>query len=117
MKKELDEFLKEMAKAPLLDRVEERKLLKAVQQKGTDCDEMRKLIECSGRHIISDSNGRFIVSLASQYQNQGLSLMELIDEARKGLVKAAVKYDIKSDFSFISYAVWWMRQSIIQALE
>ena len=108
MKKELDEFLKEMAKAPLLDRVEERKLLKAVQQKGTDCDEMRKLIECSGRHIIS---------VANQYQDLGLSLMELIDEARKGLVKAAVKYDIKSDFSFISYAVWWMRQSIIQALE
>ena len=43
--------------------------------------------------------------------------MELVDEARKGMVKAAVKYNIKSDFSFISYAVWWMRQSIIQALE
>lgn len=108
MKKGLDEYLKEIAKAPLLDRVEERKLLRAVQQKGTECDEMRKLI---------DSNGRYIVSLASQYQNQGLSLMELIDEARKGLVKAAVKYDTKSGFSFISYAVWWMRQSIIQALE
>lgn len=108
MKKGLDEYLKEITKAPLLDRVEERKLLRAVQQNGTECDEMRKLI---------DSNGRYIVSVASQYQNQGLSLMELIDEARKGLVKAAVKYDIKSDFSFISYAVWWMRQSIIQALE
>ena len=108
MKKGLDEYLKEIAKAPLLDRVEERKLLRAVQQKGTECDEMRKLI---------DSNGRFIVSLASQYQNQGLSLMELVDEARKGLVKAAVKYDTKCDFSFISYSVWWMRQSIIQALE
>ena len=108
MKKGLDEYLKEITKAPLLDRVEERKLLRAVQQKGTDSHEMRKLI---------DSNGRFIVSLASQYQNQGLSLMELVDEARKGMVKAAMKYDIKSDFSFISYAVWWMRQSIIQALE
>ena len=108
MKKELDEYLKEMAKAPLLDRVEERKLLKAVQQKGTECDEMRKLTEC---------NGRYIISIANQYQNQGLSLMELIDEARKGLVKAAVKYDIKSDFSFISYATWWMRQSIIQSLK
>ena len=107
MKKGLDEYLKEIAKAPLLDRVEERKLLRAVQQKGTECDEMRKLI---------DSNGRFIVSLASQYQNQGLSLMELVDEARKGLVKAAMKYNVKSDISFISYAVWWMRQSIIQAL-
>ena len=107
MKKRLDEYLKEITKAPLLDRVEERKLLRAVQQKGTDSHEMRKLIDC---------NGRFIVSLASQYQNQGLSLMELVDEARKGLVKAAMKYDIKSDISFISYAVWWMRQSIIQAL-
>ena len=104
----MDEYLKEIATAPLLDRVEERKLLRAVQQKGTDCHEMRKLIDC---------NGRFIISVANQYQNQGLSLMELIDEAREGLVKAAVKYDIKSDFSFISYAVWWMRQSIIQALE
>ena len=99
--------MKEITKAPLLDRVEERKLLRAVQQKGTDSHEMWKLI---------DSNGRFIVSLASQYQNQGLSLMELIDEARKGLVKAAMKYNVKSDISFISYAVWWMRQSIIQAL-
>lgn len=107
MKKGLDEFLKEIAKAPLLDRVEERKLLRAVQQKGSECDEMRKLI---------DSNGRYIVSMAIQYQNQGLSLMELIDEARKGLVKAAMKYNVKSDISFISYAVWWMRQSIIQAL-
>ena len=107
MKKGLDEYLKEITKAPLLDRVEERKLLRAVQQKGTDSYEMRKLI---------DSNGRFIVSLASQYQNQGLSLMELGDEARKGLVKAAMKYNVKSDISFISYAVWWMRQSIIQAL-
>ncbi len=108
MKKKLDEYLKEMASAPRLDRVEERRLLRAVQQKGSECDEMRKLI---------DSNGRYIVSVANQYQNQGLSLMELIDEARKGLAKAAMKYDIKSDFSFISYAVWWMRQSIIQALE
>lgn len=107
MKKRLDEYLKEITKAPLLDRVEERKLLRAVQQKGTDCHEMRKLIDC---------NGRFIISVANQYQNQGLSLMELVDEARKGMVKAAMKYDIKSDFSFISYAVWWMRQSIIQAL-
>ena len=107
MKKGLDEFLKEIAKTPLLDRVEERKLLRAVQQKGSECDEMRKLI---------DSNGRYIVSMAIQYQNQGLSLMELIDEARKGLVKAAMKYNVKSDISFISYAVWWMRQSIIQAL-
>ena len=108
MKKGLDEYLKEITKAPLLDRVEERKLLRAVQQKGTDSHEMRKLIECYGRHI---------VSVANQYQDLGLSLMELVDEARKGLVKAAMKYDIKSDFSFISYAVWWMRQSIIQALE
>ena len=107
MKKGLDEYLKEITKAPLLDRVEERKLLRAVQQKGSECDEMRKLIECSGRHIIS---------VANQYQDMGLSLMELIDEARKGLVKAAMKYNVKSDISFISYAVWWMRQSIIQAL-
>ena len=108
MKKGLDEYLKEITKAPLLDRVEERKLLRAVQQKGTE------VLYSRSKQLVL---GRFIISVANQYQNQGLSLMELIDEAREGLVKAAVKYDIKSDFSFISYAVWWMRQSIIQALE
>jgi len=63
------------------------------------------------------SNQRFVISVAVQYQNRGLTLEELIEAGNEGLVKAAEKYDLNADNKFISYAVWWIRQSIIQTIE
>ena len=63
------------------------------------------------------ANMRFIVSVAAQYQRQGLTLEELIEAGTEGLRKAAVKYDLNVDIKFIAYAVWWIRQSIIQTIE
>ena len=87
---------------------EELELLKAVQEKGTDCDEMKQL---------EKANMRFIVSVANQYQKRGLSLEELIEAGTEGLRKGAMKYNFETDFKFIAYAVWWIRQSIIQTIE
>jgi RNA polymerase primary sigma factor len=108
MKQSLDEILEEIGRSPLLTHEEELALLKAVQEKGTDCDEMNQL---------EKANMRFVVSVANQYQKRGLTLEELIEAGTKGLRRAAVKYNFEADFKFIAYAVWWIRQSIIQALE
>ena len=106
--KTLDELLTEIGRAPLISAEEEQALIKAIQEKGPECDEMEKLIE---------SNKRFVVSVAAQYQNQGLSLEELIEAGTEGLKKAAQKYKAEeADFKFMSYAVWWIRQAILQAL-
>ena len=105
--KTLDELLTEIGRAPLISAEEEQALIKAIQEKGPECDEMEKLIE---------SNKRFVVSVAAQYQNQGLSLEELIEAGKQGLKKAVMKYDTKADYKFISYAVWWIRQAMIQAI-
>jgi len=83
-------------------------LIKAIQEKGPDCNEMEKLIE---------PNRRFVVSLAAQYLNKGLSLEELIEAGTEGLKKAVQKYNTEeANFKFMSYAVWWIRQAILQAL-
>lgn len=107
-KTSLDEILEEIGRTPLLTHEEELALLKAVQKKGTGCDEMKQL---------EKANMRFIVSVANQYQKRGLSLDELIEAGTEGLRKGAMKYNFDADYKFISYAVWWIRQSIIQALE
>lgn len=108
MKQSLDEILEEIGRSSLLSIDEERALCKAVQEKGTDCDEMKQL---------EKANMRFIVSVAAQYQKRGLTLEELIEAGTEGLRRAAVKYNFEADFKFIAYAVWWIRQSILQALE
>ena len=108
MDKGLDKYLEEIGKAKLLTIDEELELVKAVQQKGTDCDEMKQLEKASAR---------FVVSVANQYKDKGLTLMELIESGMIGLRRAAMKYDLKTDFKFIAYAVWWIRQAIIQAIE
>ena len=103
-----DVLLAEIGRASLLSIDEELALIKVIQKKGPECNDMEKLIE---------ANMRFVVSVANQYQNQGLSLEELIKAGKHGLEKAVMKYDLKYDFKFITYAVWWIRQAIIQAIE
>ena len=82
--------------------------IEAVQKIGTDCDEMKQL---------EKANMRFVVSVANQYQKRGLTLDELIEAGLEGLRKGAMKYNFEADFKFIAFAVWWIRQSILQALE
>ena len=103
----IDEFLAEIGREPLLSIDEELALIKTIQEKGPECDEMEKLIK---------PNMRFVVSVANQYKNKGLSLEELIEAGKHGLEKAVMKYDTKADYKFISYAVWWIRQAMIQAI-
>lgn len=101
----LDKYLHEIGRVDLITADEEVELAKRIR-KG-DKDALEKLIK---------SNLRFVVSVAKQYQNQGLSLPDLINEGNLGLIKAAQRYDETRGFKFISYGVWWIRQSILQAL-
>ncbi len=101
----LDKYLQEIARVDLLSPEEEVEL--ARQIKKGDAKSLTKLIK---------SNLRFVVSVSKQYQNQGLSLPDLINEGNLGLIKAAQRFDETKGFKFISYAVWWIRQSILQAL-
>jgi RNA polymerase primary sigma factor len=101
----LDKYLNDISKEPLLTAEEEVDL--AVRAKNGDFQAIEKLIK---------SNLRFVVSVAKQYQNQGLSLNDLINEGNLGLIKAVKRFDVTKGFKFISYAVWWIRQSILQAL-
>jgi RNA polymerase primary sigma factor len=101
----LDKYLHEIGKVELLSAEREVELAKRIK-KGD-----RKALE-----ILIKANLRFVVSVSKQYQNQGLSLPDLINEGNLGLIKAAERFDETRGFKFISYAVWWIRQSILQAL-
>ncbi len=101
----LDKYLQEIAKVALISAEEEVRLAQRIK-KG-DKDALEKLCK---------ANLRFVVSVSKQYQNQGLSLPDLINEGNLGLLKAAERFDETKGFKFISYAVWWIRQSILQAL-
>ncbi len=101
----LDKYLQEIGKEELISVEEEVELAQRIKR--GDQEALEKLTK---------ANLRFVVSVAKQYQNQGLSLPDLINEGNLGLIKAAEKFDETRGFKFISYAVWWIRQSILQAL-
>ncbi|MFH0931845.1 MAG: sigma-70 family RNA polymerase sigma factor [Candidatus Zixiibacteriota bacterium] len=103
--KSLDLYLREIGETPLITAGEEVELAKRI--KNGDQSALEKLTK---------ANLRFVVSVAKQYQNQGLSLADLINEGNIGLIKAAKRFDETRGFKFISYAVWWIRQAILQAL-
>jgi RNA polymerase primary sigma factor len=106
----IDKYLQEIGKVELLDVEEEVDLARKIKV-SDDEDERQKSLE-----KLTKANLRFVVSVAKQYQNQGLSLGDLINEGNLGLIKAARRFDETRGFKFISYAVWWIRQSILQAL-
>ena len=101
----IERYLQEISKVPLLSQEWEIELARRIKR--NDRDALEKLTE---------ANLRFVVSVAKQYQNRGLTLGDLINEGNIGLMKAAERFDETRGFKFISYAVWWIRQSIIQAL-
>ena len=101
----LDKYLQEMGRVDLITADEEVELAQRI--KAGDVAALEKLTK---------ANLRFVVSVAKQYQNQGLTLPDLINEGNLGLIKAAQRFDETRGFKFISYAVWWIRQSILQAL-
>ncbi|MBP5260169.1 MAG: RNA polymerase sigma factor RpoD/SigA [Paludibacteraceae bacterium] len=104
----LDKYLQEIGREDLITVEEEVELAQRIKKGGPDG---RRALE-----KLTRANLRFVVSVAKQYQNQGLSLPDLIDEGNLGLIKAAEKFDETRGFKFMSYAVWWIRQSILQAL-
>jgi RNA polymerase primary sigma factor len=101
----LEKYLQEIGKVSLLSAKEEEMLAKKIRQ--GDSEALQQL---------TMANLRFVVSVAKQYQNQGMALSDLINEGNLGLITAAERYDETKGFKFISYAVWWIRQSILQAL-
>lgn len=101
----LDKYLADISKEPLVSAEEEVLLAQRIKQ--GDKNALNRLV---------NANLRFVVSVAKQYQNQGMTLQDLINEGNIGLVKAAQRFDETRGFKFISYAVWWIRQSILQAV-
>ena len=101
----LDQYLRDISAYPLISRDEEVRLAQRIRT--SDQEALDKLVR---------SNLRFVVSVAKKYQNQGVSLSDLINEGNLGLIRAAHKFDETKGIKFISYAVWWIRQAILQAL-
>lgn len=103
----LDKFMQKIGREPMLSKEEERKYLKAVKEKGADCEELEKL---------ENANLRFVVSLARQYMNRGLDIRELIPIGAEGLKEAALTYDLNGDTKFLNHAVPVMRKYFEKAI-
>lgn len=101
----LEQYLRDISNYPLISREEEAELARRIHQ--GDQEALDKLVR---------SNLRFVVSVAKRYQNQGVSLADLVNEGNLGLIRAARKFDETKGIKFISYGVWWIRQTILQAL-
>lgn len=102
----LDKYLVEIGRAPMISIDEEIELAQIIRGRAGE----------RAKNRLVEANLRFVVSVAKQYQHQGLTLTDLIDEGNIGLIKAAERFDETRGFKFISYAVWWVRQSILQAI-
>lgn len=103
--KSLDKYLSDISRVPMINAEEEVELAQSIR--GGDQAALERMV---------NANLRFVVSVSKQYQNQGLTLGDLINEGNLGLIKAAKRFDETRGFKFISYAVWWIRQSILQAI-
>ena len=103
----LDKFMQKIGREPMLSKEEERKYLKAVKEKGADCEELEKL---------ENANLRFVVSLARQYMNRGLDIRKLIPIGAEGLKEAALTYDLNGDTKFLNHAVPVMRKYFWEAI-
>lgn len=101
----VEEYLRDLGRIEMVSRDEECDL--AARIKAGDDTAFKRLVK---------ANLRFVVSVAKQYQNRGLELMDMVNEGNIGLMKAALKFDLSRGFKFISYAVWWIRQQILHAL-
>jgi len=101
----LDKYLNDISKIEMINAEDEASLARRIRDG-----------DLEALDILTKSNLRFVVSVAKQYQNQGLSLSDLINEGNVGLMKAAKRFDETRGFKFISYAVWWIRQSILQSI-
>ena len=104
----LDKYLVEIGRAPMVSIDEEIELAQIIKKGGRAAER--------AKNRLVEANLRFVVSVAKQYQHQGFTLTDLIDEGNIGLIKAAERFDETRGFKFISYAVWWIRQSILQAI-
>src|ERR1017187_968712 len=104
----LDMYLQEIGRVDLLNSEMEIAIAKKIKEEAHDS---QRALE-----MLSKANLRFVVSVAKQYQNQGLTLGDLVNEGNLGLIKAAQRFDETRGFKFISYAVWWIRQAILEAL-
>lgn len=110
-------YLKDISKIPLLTKEKELELGKIIQQGlSENATKEEKIKADKARNKLVGSNLRFVVSVAKQYRNQGLPFVDLINEGNLGMIQAAEKFDWTKGYKFISYAVWWIKQSIIQAI-
>ncbi|MDH3004478.1 MAG: sigma-70 family RNA polymerase sigma factor [Candidatus Shikimatogenerans sp. JK-2022] len=115
--KTLNKYLYDISKIPLLNKKQEKKIAKIIKigsKKNANYYQKKK--KKKTQNILIQSNLRFVVSIAKKYQNQGLSLLDLINEGNIGLIKASLRFDVNRGYKFISYAVWWIKQNILQAI-
>lgn len=112
----LEKYLEEIGKIPLLSQKKELELAKLARKELSEVSEGSEGSAGTALEQLIKSNLRFVVSVAKQYQNQGLSLSDLINEGNLGLIKGISRFDEKKGFKCISYCVWWIRQAILQAI-